>query len=91
MRFVTLVLAALLALVHAELWFGHGGMPRVRELSARLHDQRLVNEQARTENRRLAAEVRDLREGLEIIEEKARGELGMVKADELLVRYTTAP
>jgi cell division protein FtsB len=91
MRFVTLVLTVLLALVHAELWLGHGGMPRERELSARLRDQRMLNEQARSENLRLAAEVRDLREGLEIIEEKARGELGMVKTDELLVRYTTTP
>ena len=91
MRIVTLVLTVLLGLVHAELWLGHGAMPRVRELTARLDDQRAVNEQARQENLRLAAEVRDLREGLEIIEEKARSELGMVKPNELLVRYSTSP
>jgi cell division protein FtsB len=89
MRFVTLALVALLGLVHAELWFGKGGVPRVMELQSRLSDQKTANDSARTRNEQLAAEVRDLKEGLEMVEEKARSELGMVKPDEILVQVST--
>jgi cell division protein FtsB len=85
-RFVTLALVALLGLVHAELWFGKGGVPA---LQSRLADQKTANESARTRNEQLAAEVHDLKEGLEMVEEKARSELGMVKPDEILVQVST--
>jgi len=88
-RLVTLALLALLALVHVELWFGKGGFPRVMELQARLTEQKAGNDAARTRNEQLAAEVRDLKEGLEMVEEKARHELGMVKPDEILVQVST--
>ena len=91
MRFVTLALLALLALVNAELWFGKGGLPRKLELEGKLQAQRASNDAARTRNDQMAAEVRDLKEGLEIVEEKARFELGMVKPDEILVQISTKP
>jgi cell division protein FtsB len=86
MRLATVVLLALLGLVHAELWFGHGGVPRVRELEQRLAQQRVDNDAARARNERLLAEVLDLKEGLEMVEERARHDLGMLKADEILVQ-----
>jgi cell division protein FtsB len=89
MRFVTLALVALLVLVHAELWFGKGGVPRMAELASKLREQKGANEQARQRNEQMAAEVRDLKEGLEMVEEKARYELGMVKPDEILVQVST--
>ena len=87
MRLLTLALLALLVLVQAELWFGRGGVPRVLELSGKLAGQQAANDAARARNERLAAEVRDLREGLEMVEEKARFDLGMVKPDEIFVQY----
>jgi cell division protein FtsB len=87
MRAVPLVLLALIALVQAELWLGRSGVPRVRELQRLVAEQQEKNEAARSVNARLSAEVRDLQEGLEIIEEKARGELGMVRPNEILVQY----
>ena len=89
MRFVTLGLLALLALVHAELWFGKGGVPRTIDLGSKLRAQKAENDAARRRNEQLAAEVRDLKEGLEMVEEKARYELGMVKPDEILVQVST--
>jgi len=89
MRFVTLVLIGLLGLVHAELWFAKGGVPRTVELSGRLQAQKSANDAARHRNEQLTAEVRDLKEGLEMVEEKARYELGMVKPDEILVQVST--
>ena len=88
MRWVTLLLIALLALVHAELWFGKGGLPRVVTLSSQVQEQKEKNEAARQRNDQLAAEVSDLKEGLEMVEEKARGELGMIKPDEILVQVS---
>ena len=89
MRLVTVALLALIALVHAELWFGKGGVPRVMELQAKLAGQQAANDLARERNHQLDAEVRDLKEGLEMVEEKARFELGMVKPDEILVQVST--
>ena len=89
MRTISLALIALLALVHAELWFGKGGMPRMMELQAKLALQQAANQAARARNAQLVAEVSDLREGLEMVEEKARFELGMLRPDEILVQVST--
>jgi cell division protein FtsB len=86
MRLLTLLLVALLALVQAELWFGKGGVARVVALSSQLQEQQQKNDAARQRNTQLAAEVADLKEGLEMVEEKARYELGMIRPDEILVQ-----
>lgn len=90
MRLLTLALLALLALVHAELWWSKGGVRNVESLRAQLQAQQEANAQARLRNERLATEVADLREGLEMVEEQARAELGMLKPDEILVQVTAA-
>ena len=89
MRWITLGLAALVVLVQAELWFGKGGVPRMIELQGKLEAQQATNEAARHRNALLAAEVNDLKEGLEMVEEKARLELGMIKPDEIFVQLST--
>ncbi len=88
MRFISFALLALIGLVHAELWFGRSGVPHVLDLRSQLDEQQATNEIARQRNERLAAEVNDLKEGLEMVEEKARYELGMVKPDEILVQWS---
>jgi len=90
MRWITLGLVALLALVQAELWFGKGGVTRMVELQRKLDAQKSTNEQAKHRNEQLAAEVSDLKEGLEMVEEKARFELGMIKPDEIYVQLSPA-
>ena len=86
MRYVTIVLVALLALVQAELWAGKGGRSHVVQLQLQLQAQQQTNDALRQRNQRVAAEISDLKEGLEMVEEKARSELGMVKPDEILVQ-----
>lgn len=88
MRLVTIALLVLLALVHAELWLGKGGVPRVMELSRKLAEQKQANDAAKQRNAQLLAEVSDLKEGLEMVEEKARFDLGMVKPDEIFVQVS---
>ncbi len=90
MRWITFALAALLVLVHGELWFGKGGVPRMVELQRKLAAQQAINESARRRNEQLTAEVNDLKEGLEMVEEKARFELGMIKPDEIFVQLSPA-
>ncbi len=87
-RWSTLVLSALLLVVQADLWFGKGNWPYVVSLRMQLDKQRLANDAARARNARMAAEVSDLKEGLEMVEEKARAELGMLRPDEILVQVT---
>ncbi|MEW6465417.1 MAG: septum formation initiator family protein [Pseudomonadota bacterium] len=86
-RLVTAVLVTLLGVFHAQLWIGRGSLPEVQQLRQKLQVQLAANEAAALANARLAAEVRDLREGVATIEEMARFELGMVKPDEILVQY----
>jgi cell division protein FtsB len=85
-RVVPLLLIALLVVVHAQLWFGRGSVGDVATLQRKLEEQKARNAQARQGNERLASEVRDLTEGLDMVEEKARGELGMVKPNEIFVQ-----
>jgi cell division protein FtsB len=88
-RLITFLLMALLVVVQSQLWFGEGGLPRVMDLQNKLHIQQTSNTTARQRNNQLLAEVRDLKEGLEMVEEKARYELGMVKPDEFLVQIAS--
>ena len=85
-RVVPVILIALLALFHGQLWLGRGSIPNVAQLQQKLDAQKAANLLARQTNQRLAAEVRDLQEGLEMVEEKARLELGMVKPNEIYVQ-----
>jgi len=88
MRLVTIALLVLIAWVQAELWFGKAGVAHVSEMRHELASLRAANDGARLRNDQLQAEVSDLKEGLEMVEEKARSELGMTKQDELLVVLT---
>ena len=70
------------------LLLGKSGLPYVISLQSQLNDQQAANSAARTRNQRVLAEVNDLKEGLEMVEEKARSELGMIRPDEILVQVT---
>lgn len=83
---VAALLIGLLAVVQAQLWLGRGSVGDVAQMQRKLDEQKARNAVAQQANEQLAAEVRDLREGLEMVEEKARSELGMVKPNEILVQ-----
>ena len=90
MRLITAGLLLLLVAVQAQLWLGDGGLPQVMKLQAQLNAQLQRNTVQRQAIARLTAEVDDLRQGLEMVEERARADLGMVKPDEILVQYAAA-
>jgi len=72
--------------VQAQLWLGRGSVGDVAQMRQKLDEQKARNTVAQHANEQLAAEVRDLQEGLDMVEEKARSELGMVKPNEVLVQ-----
>jgi cell division protein FtsB len=83
MKWLTLALAGALALIQYPLWLGKGGWLRVWEVDQQIGAQRALNARLDARNDALEAEVRDLKQGFEAIEERARSELGMVRQDEL--------
>ena len=82
-RALTLVFAVLLLLLQYPLWFGKGGWLRAWELDRQVSAQQKINDGLKRRNAGLEAEVKDLKNGLEAIEERARFELGMVKENEV--------
>ncbi len=83
MKQLALVLTTLLLLIQYPLWLGKGSWFRVRQVQEQIDAQREVNHRLQERNAALEAEVRDLKVGLEAIEERARSELGMIKRDEI--------
>ena len=86
--FFLLVLVALFGVIQAQMWFGPGGVPKVAALDQQLGQQKDANQKARLRNEQLASEVDDLKNGLGMVEEKARNELGMVRPNEIFVQIT---
>ena len=83
MKVLALALVTLIALLQYPLWLGKGSWLRVWEVDQQLRAQQNTNQKLQVRNAALDAEVRDLKQGLEAIEERARSELGMVKQDEI--------
>lgn len=83
MKWLTLILVALVGVIQYPLWLGKGGWLRVWDVDQQIAAQREVNSKLKARNSALDAEVRDLKQGLEAIEERARSELGMVRQDEI--------
>jgi cell division protein FtsB len=87
-RWIPGVLLVLLLVLQGQLWFGRGSVPNVARLNDELAAQKRSNSRAEEANARMEAEIRDLKEGLEMVEEKARSELGMVKPNEIFVQVS---
>ena len=86
LRPLHLVLIALLLVLQGQLWFGRGSIPDVMRQRQALKEQKQQNTAAQLANDRLAAELHDLKDGLEMVEERARSEIGMVKPNEVFVQ-----
>jgi cell division protein FtsB len=82
MRVLLAILLLVLVALQLKMWFGEGGYRDVQRLAQRVEQQALENETLAQRNRELQAEVEDLRQGLEAIEERARSELGLIKENE---------
>ncbi len=83
MKLLTLVLIAMIALLQYPLWLGKGSWLKVWEVNQQVITQHETNQQLKIRNAVLDAEVKDLKQGHDAIEERARSELGMIKQDEI--------
>lgn len=97
MKILTLALAGLIVLLQYPMWLGKGGWLRVWETDQKVRAQRDNNVKLQVRNVALDAEVRDLKQGLDAVEERARSELGMIRKDEIFFqvmderRYPASP
>ena len=91
MRWISLILLALILLLQYPLWLGKGGWLKVWDLNRQVEAQKQINQQTQTRNAVLDAEVRDLKQGTEAIEERARSDLGMIKRDEVYFQIMELP
>jgi len=83
MKLLAGLLGALILLIQYPLWLGKGGWLRVSVIDHQLSAQQAKNGELEARNVALEAEVHDLKQGLEAIEERARYELGMIKSNEV--------
>jgi len=91
MKAVNIILLMLLLMLQIRLWSGHGSLPDVWHLQQIQHNQVQENAQLQERNASLAAEVRDLKNGLAAVEERARSEMGMIMPDETFFQIVDAP
>ena len=87
MRILGVILVAFIVLIQYPLWLGKGGWLRAWDIERQVDAQKARNRQLETRNAGLAAEVKDLQQGTEAIEERARQELGMIRTDEIFFQF----
>ncbi len=85
-KWLTPALVLLILLLQYPLWFGDSGWLKMLSDNRKVEEQRQLNEKLRQRNAAYAAEVQDLKQGKDAIEERARSELGMIRPDEVYVR-----
>jgi cell division protein FtsB len=90
MKVLAFTLAAFILLLQYPLWLGKGGWLRVWNIDRQVHAQKETNAMLQQRNSALDAEVRDLKQGFDAIEERARYELGMIKQDEIFFQVVPA-
>lgn len=94
MRWILILLTIFFATLQYRLWIGAGSWEQIVSLQRQMESQKLINERLQDRNRVLENEVRDLKSGMESVEQRARRELGMIKQGEtfyLLVKEEKQP
>lgn len=91
LRWVALILLALLIGLQFKLWTGNGSMRDVDSLRAAVKKQTDENDRLRQRNQSLAADVDDLKHGEQAVEARARSELGLIKPGETFYQVVEAP
>jgi cell division protein FtsB len=82
MKFLTFIFVTLILALQYPLWLGKGGWLNVISLQKQIDQQLKVNELIKSENDILLAVVQDLKNGTDVIEGKARYDLGLIKKNE---------
>jgi len=91
MKWLAAALAVAIVLLQYRVWFSEDGVRQLARLQQAVAAQRADNGQLEERNHQLAAEVRDLKTGLDALEERARSDLGMIARNETFYQVVTAP
>ena len=91
MRWLIWLLLVLFVLLQYKLWVGDGSLAEVWDLYQQGELQKQENQRLQERNQALEAEVQDLKQGLDSIEERAREELGMIKDNETFYQIIEDP
>lgn len=91
MKILAIILGVLIVLIQYPLWLGKGGWLKVWDAQQRVAARQQENDRLQARNDALAAEVADLKQGQEAIEERARHDLGFVKPDEIFFHIIEPP
>ena len=91
MRLLALVLLPLTLATQYPLWWGKGGWLSLRNLQAQVDTETEKNQALMARNNALQAEVQDLKTGTSAVEERARGELNMIREGEFFVQVLPPP
>ena len=91
MRLFSILLISVIASLQYSLWLGKGSWLKVWEVAQQIDTQKELNQRLRTRNTSLDAEVLDLKQGYDAIEERARNELGMIKQNEIFFQILDHP
>ena len=91
MRTAVAGLVAILGLLQLRLWVSEDGFRGVTQLRRQVATQRDANRELTDRNRRLEAEVADLRQGFSALEERARSDLGLIGPNESFFIYSGGP
>lgn len=82
MKWVVAVLLLIILGLQYRLWFGEGSVEQIIQLQREIEKQKIENAALQERNRALLAQIRELKEGTEGIEDKARTDIGMIKEGE---------
>jgi len=91
MKWLAVGLALVILLLQYRVWLSEDGVRELDRLRRAVATQRAENEQLADRNRQLAAEVRDLKTGLDALEERARSDLGMIAPHETFYQVVPPP
>jgi cell division protein FtsB len=91
LKWLALILIALLIGLQIKLWVGDGGMRDLRAIRARVSDQKAENAKLKQRNDALGADVEDLKHGQDAVEARARSQLGLIKAGEVFFLVVLTP
>ena len=86
MRIIAVILGLLFLILQYDLWFGEGSLATAWRLQQDISEQTKENKKITERNESLVAEVKDLKQGDDAIEERARNDLGMIKKGEIYIQ-----
>ena len=90
MKWLAAALAVVLVLLQYRIWVSDNGVRKVERLKQAVALQQAEDAQLAERNRQLAAEVRDLKTGMDALEERARSDLGMIARNETFYQVVPA-